>query len=62
MIKEENPIEIVPDKYVPLMWRLRWKNGDLSDDFYNETRANDILHNYLAYRGDMKRRRPLQPH
>lgn len=60
MTKEELPIAVVADKYVPLMFRLKWKNGDLSNDFYNETRANDILKNFIQYRDDMKRRKPLK--
>lgn len=56
----DNPVKVVPDKYVPLMFRLKWENGDLSSDFYNETRANDILKNFAAYEEDMRRRKPLK--
>jgi hypothetical protein len=60
MTEEELPIAVVADKYVPLMFRLKWKNGDLSDDFYNETLANDILKNYSKYRQYIHTRPPLK--
>lgn len=43
------PIEVVEDKVYKLMFRLKWSDGVLSADFYNFTRANDILRNYDLY-------------
>lgn len=43
------PNEVVEDKYCKGMYRLRWPDGVLSTDFYNWTRANDILNNYDYY-------------
>jgi hypothetical protein len=45
----QKPTNIVPDRRYPGMFRLRWRNGDLSADMYNLTRANDILRNYDRY-------------
>lgn len=47
MLKE--PIRIVEDKKYPSMYRLQWKNGRKSENFYNRTRATDILKNYASY-------------
>lgn len=44
------PVKIVEDKKWEGMWRLKWEDGVLSEDFYNKTRANDILLNYAEYR------------
>jgi len=49
----QKPTNIVPDRRYPNMFRLRWRNGDLSADMYNLTRANDILRNYDRYLADM---------
>lgn len=50
------PIAIVKDTEYTEMYRLRWKDGVLSEDFYNLTRANDILNNYDEYIRNMKMR------
>lgn len=50
------PIEVVADTKNIGMYRLRWKDGTLSEDFYNQTRANDILKNYDQYRENMRKR------
>ncbi len=57
---QDTPVKVIKDKYVPLMFRLQWSNGDLSSDYYNETRANDILNNYFAYKDNTHRRKPLK--
>ncbi len=59
-MNSDAPIKVIKDKYVPLMFRLQWANGDLSSDYYNETRANDILNNYFAYKDNTHRRKPLK--
>lgn len=43
------PISIVPDAKHPGMFRLQWRDGVLSADCYNRTRATDILGNYDEY-------------
>lgn len=48
------PIKIVEDKTCPEMFRLEWSDGVLSEDFYNQTRAHDILRNYDEYRRNME--------
>ena len=58
----EKPIRIIKDKKYPEMYRLQWKNGDISVKYglesdggptsygmYNLTRAKDILRNYGEY-------------
>lgn len=52
------PVEIVPDVKYPEMYRLKWVDGVLSEDFYNMTRAHDMLLNYDLYRYNMKRPDP----
>lgn len=49
------PKEIIEDKVYKGMYRLKWSDGVLSEDFYNLTRANDILANYDLYVSSMKR-------
>ena len=49
----EKPIRIVPDAKHPRMYRLWWRNGDLSRDMYNLTRATDILRCYERYLANM---------
>lgn len=39
------------------MFRLEWKDGVLSEDMYNLTRAKDILKNYGEYRKNMVQRK-----
>lgn len=51
-----NPIAIEQDKEYPQMYRLKWADDVLSEDFYNLTRAKDILRNYASYRDGMRRR------
>ena len=50
---EERPTKIVKDKKHPGMYRLKWKDGTLSEDCYNLTRVTDIKKNYLMYRKNM---------
>lgn len=50
------PTEMVKDEKYPEMYRLKWADGVLSADFYNLTRAKDILKNYDFYRNNMKQR------
>jgi hypothetical protein len=45
-----------PIKIVPVMFKLEWEDGTLSEDCYNLTRANDILRNYDKYMKNMKKR------
>lgn len=52
------PISIVQDKVHKHMYWLKWKDGVLSEDFYNLTRVKDILANHADYRTDMLKRRP----
>ena len=52
------PIKIVKDQKYPGMYRLKWKDGVLSEDMYNLTRAHDILLNYEEYRANMLKRAP----
>ena len=44
-----HPIAVIQDTKYPTMYRLKWKDGVLSADFYNLSRANDILQHYDAY-------------
>lgn len=55
---KRNPIKITPDTKYPTMFRLEWEDGTLSADFYNLSRAHDILLHYTDYRSDMKKARP----
>lgn len=55
---KRNPIKITKDIKYPSMFRLEWENGTLSQDFYNLSRAHDILHNYSEYRANMKKKPP----
>jgi hypothetical protein len=48
------PTSIVKDTKYPNMYRLKWEDGILSEDFYNFTRAKDILRNYDLYRRNME--------
>lgn len=48
------PIKIVKDSTYPTQYRLKWEDGVLSEDFYNLTRAKDILVNYDEYRRSME--------
>lgn len=48
------PIKITQDEKYPSQYRLEWEDGTLSEDFYNRTRANDILNNYNLYVHNMK--------
>lgn len=45
-----------PVRSVPVMFKLQWEDGTLSEDCYNLTRANDILRNYDNYVKNMKQR------
>lgn len=47
------PIKIIKDEKYPDMYRLQWKDGVLSQDMYNLTRAKDILKNYREYAKNM---------
>lgn len=49
------PIKIVKDTKYPSMHRLEWKDGVQSADFYNKTRAVEILKNYAYYRNITKK-------
>ncbi len=49
MVSLEKPTKIVKDMKYSNMYRLQWKDRVQSEDFYNLTRANDILRNYLEY-------------
>ena len=53
-----NPETVVKDKKYGKqgMYRLKWPDRVLSEDFYNLTRANDILKNYEEYQDNMNRR------
>lgn len=53
MNNEDKPIMIIEDQDHTGMFRLLWEDGVLSEDFYNATRANDILNNYDEYRNNM---------
>ena len=48
--QDELPVRIVKDPQYPEMYRLQWEDGSLSADYYNYTRAMDILKNYREYR------------
>lgn len=48
-MKKGRPTEVVADTKHPGMYRLRWKDGVLSEDMYNQTRANDILRYWDKY-------------
>lgn len=50
---EEKPTKVVPCEEYPGLYRLQWKSGDLSQDYYNLTRAKDILKHYREYRKNM---------
>lgn len=42
-------MSIVQDTKYPSMYRVKWADGILSEDFYNKTRAHDILKHYDKY-------------
>jgi hypothetical protein len=46
--------DTIPDKKYPNMYRLQWRDGSQSVDFYSLTRAKDILRNYRSYIDAMK--------
>lgn len=46
-------VKITEDNKYKDMFRLEWSDGVLSEDFYNLTRANEILKNYDEYVKDM---------
>lgn len=50
----DKPIKVVQDTKYPTMFRLQWADGVLSEDFYNKTRAHDILRNYDNYVKNME--------
>lgn len=52
------PTKIVEHKKYQGMYYLVWEDGVKSQDFYNLTRANDILKNYDEYRLNMLKRDP----
>lgn len=52
------PVKITQDRKYPSQYRLEWKDGVQSEDFYNLTRANDILNNYASYRYNMTKPTP----
>ena len=43
------PKEIVEDEQQEGMYRLKWPNGKLSEDYYNKSRATEILRNPDRY-------------
>lgn len=43
------PIELIKDETYPLMYRIKYDDGVVSDEMYNLTRAKDILKNYKSY-------------
>ncbi len=45
----QNPVKLAPHPKYPDMFYLEWEDGVLSADFYNLTRANDILKYYDGY-------------
>jgi hypothetical protein len=50
------PTAIVPDAKHAGMFRLKWPDGVLSNDMYNQTRASDILRCYDGYVHLMRQR------
>jgi hypothetical protein len=44
------PCRVEPCRAHPGQWRLAWRDGTLSQDCYNRTRAEDILRRYDLYR------------
>jgi len=56
-----NPVRVIQDTKYPKMYRLQWKDGILSEDMYNLSRANDILKNYKSYRSNMFKKPPSGP-
>lgn len=50
-----SPDKIVQDTKYSTMYRLEWSDGVQSADFYNFTRANDMLKNYALYIASMER-------
>lgn len=41
-VQEDNTgVSIVPDATYADLWRVRWPDGVLSDDFYNKTMAKE---------------------
>ena len=55
MDNRSKPKKVVPDVKYQDMYRLEWKDGVLSEDMYNLSRANDILRNYDAYVHNMNK-------
>jgi hypothetical protein len=53
LTNRSNPIKVTIDTKYSNMYRLEWKDGVLSEDMYNLSRANDILRNYKEYRANM---------
>lgn len=54
------PYKIIEHKKYKGMYYLVWEDGVKSQDFYNLTRANDILKNYDLYRYNMQRPDPTE--
>lgn len=61
LTNEDKPVGIEQDSKYPEMYRLKWADGVLSEDFYNKTRAHDMLLNYDLYRMGMKMRGNSRP-
>lgn len=47
------PMRVVDDPIYNKISRLEWADGSISVDWYNLTRANDILRNYDRYVDNM---------
>lgn len=56
----ERPIKVVPHEHYTGMHRLEWSDGVKSADFYNLSRAKDILRRYDDYLDGMRRSKQMQ--
>jgi hypothetical protein len=64
MVKTEKliePTKIVKHETYPDMYRLEYEDGYISKNFYNLTRAADILKNYKDYCKSQSQRKIRMP-
>jgi hypothetical protein len=45
-LKDELLGEVIEDKFIKMVFWVKWPNGDLSQDYYSLTRARDNLVKY----------------
>lgn len=50
------PVELVKHEVYPQLYRIKYDDGVVSEEFYNKTRASDIIRNYGVYARAMENR------